>query len=176
MRELIDVHPREMRQFTAQFRDVMYEMPFQVPSDLIFLGRCLAILSGMCTGLDPGFNVFEGVAPFARDLLEEEGGDWIDRILKLLAEGGRSLVSLPGRLDSALADLEAGRLTVTAKADPVLDRSLARLTVAINRLVAAVVFAVLLLVGSLLYVNGEKALGVIALILALLAMLGIARR
>ena len=176
MRELIDIHPREMRQFTAQFRDVMYEMPFQVPSDLIFLGRCLGILSGMCTGLDPAFNVFEGIAPFARGLLEEEGGDWLDRILKWLAESGRTLVSLPGRLDSALADLEAGRLTVTTKADPALDRSLARLTRAINSLVAAVVFAVLLLVGALLYLNGEQALAAIALILALLAMLGILRR
>jgi len=176
MRELTAIHPREMRQFTAQFRDVMYEMPFQVPADLIFLGRCLGILSGMCTGLDPAFNVFEGIAPFARGLLEEEGGDWLDRILKWLAESGRTLVSLPGRLDSALADLEAGRLTVTTKADPALDRSLARLTRAINSLVAAVVFAVLLLVGALLYLNGEQALAAIALILALLAMLGILRR
>jgi predicted unusual protein kinase regulating ubiquinone biosynthesis (AarF/ABC1/UbiB family) len=63
MRELIEIKPREMRQFSAQFRDVMYEMPFQVPADLIFLGRCLGILSGMCTGLDPAFNRLRGIAP-----------------------------------------------------------------------------------------------------------------
>jgi predicted unusual protein kinase regulating ubiquinone biosynthesis (AarF/ABC1/UbiB family) len=176
MRELIDIHPREMRQFTAQFRDVMYEMPFQVPSDLIFLGRCLGILSGMCTGLDPGFNVFEGIAPFARGLLEDEGGDWLDRILEWLAESGRMLVSLPGRLDSALADLEAGRLTVMARADPSLDRSLTRLTRAINSLAAAVMFAVPLLVGALLYINGQQALAAFALSLAMFAGLAILRR
>jgi predicted unusual protein kinase regulating ubiquinone biosynthesis (AarF/ABC1/UbiB family) len=176
MRELIDIKPREMREFTAQFRDVMYDMPFQVPADLIFLGRCLGILSGMCTGLDPAFNVFEGIAPFARGLLEEEGGDWLDQILKWLAEGGKTLLSLPGRLDSALADLEAGRLTVTAKADPALDRSLTRLTRAITSLVAAVVFAVLLLVGALLYINGAEALAAVAGILALVAGLAILRR
>jgi predicted unusual protein kinase regulating ubiquinone biosynthesis (AarF/ABC1/UbiB family) len=176
MRELIDLHPREMRQFTSQFRDVIYEMPFQVPADLIFLGRCLGILSGMCTGLDPAFNVFEGIAPFARALLEEEGGDWLDKILKALAESGRTLVSLPGRLDTVLSDLETGRLTVTARADPALDRSLTRLTRAINSLVAAVVFAVLLLVGALLYVNGAEAMAAVAGILALVAGLAILRR
>jgi predicted unusual protein kinase regulating ubiquinone biosynthesis (AarF/ABC1/UbiB family) len=176
MRDLIDIQPREMRQFSAQFREVMYEMPFQVPADLIFLGRCLGILSGMCTGLDPAFNVFEGIAPFARDLLEEEGGDWLDQILKWLAESGRTLLSLPGRLDSALADLEAGRLTVTARADPALDRSLTRLTRAINSLVAAVVFSVLLLVGALLYINGAQAMAAVAGILALVAGLAILRR
>jgi len=176
MRDLIDIHPREMRQFTAEFRDVIYEMPFQVPADLIFLGRCLGILSGMCTGLDPAFNVFEGIAPFARGLLEEESGDWLDQILKWLAESGRMMLSLPGRLDSALADLEAGRLTVTAKADPALDRSLTRLTRAINNLVAAVAFAVLLLVGALLYINGAEALAAIAGFVALLGGLVILRR
>jgi predicted unusual protein kinase regulating ubiquinone biosynthesis (AarF/ABC1/UbiB family) len=176
MRELTAIHPREMRQFTAQFRDVMYEMPFQVPTDLIFLGRCLGILSGMCTGLDPAFNVFEGIAPFASDLLKEEGGDWLNGILRWLGENGRTLLSLPGRLDSALADLEAGRLTVTAKADPALDRSLTRLTRAINSLVAAVVLAALLLAGALLYINGAQALAAIAAILALVAGLAILRR
>src|SRR3990172_7394598 len=165
-----------MRQFSAQFRDVMYEMPFQVPADLIFLGRCLGILSGMCTGLDPDFNLFEGIAPFANDLLKEEGGDWLGGVLKWLGENGRTLLSLPGRLDSALADLEAGRLTVTAKADPALDRSLTRLTRAINSLVAAVVFAALLLVGALLYINWAQALAAIAGILALVAGLAILRR
>jgi predicted unusual protein kinase regulating ubiquinone biosynthesis (AarF/ABC1/UbiB family) len=173
MRELIDTHPSEMRQFASQFRDVLYEMPFQVPSDLIFLGRCVAILSGMCTGLNPSFNLFAGLEPFARDLLRDEGGDGLDRILDWLIENGRRMASFPARLDEVLSDLEAGRLTITARADPTLARTLAQLTGAVNRLVMAVVFAALLLVGYLLYVNGERGLGAGALILAALAALGI---
>lgn len=170
MRDLIATHPREMRQFAAEFRDVLYEMPFQVPSDLIFLGRCVAILSGMCTGLNPGFNVFEGLAPFARGLLAEEGGDWLDRILDWLVTNGRLLLSVPRRLDAVLADLQTGRMTVTARADPALARSLDRLTLAINRLVAAVVFAVLILVGYLLYLGGQGALGALALVVAVISV------
>jgi predicted unusual protein kinase regulating ubiquinone biosynthesis (AarF/ABC1/UbiB family) len=176
MRELIDMKPGEMRAFAAQFRDVLVEAPFQVPADLIFLGRCLGILSGLCTGLNPGFNVFEGLAPFARGLVEEEAGDWLDRILNWLIENGRRLTALPGRLEAVLADLQAGKLTVTAKADPSLDRSLTRLTRAINGLVAALVFAALLLAGTVLYVNDERALALAALALAAVAALATLRR
>jgi predicted unusual protein kinase regulating ubiquinone biosynthesis (AarF/ABC1/UbiB family) len=176
MRELIDMKPGEMRAFAAQYRDVLVEAPFQVPADLIFLGRCLGILSGLCTGLNPGFNVFEGLAPFARGLVEEEAGDWLDRILNWLIENGRRLTALPGRLEAVLADLQAGKLTVTAKADPSLDRSLTRLTRAINGLVAALVFAALLLAGTVLYVNDERALALAALALAAVAALATLRR
>jgi predicted unusual protein kinase regulating ubiquinone biosynthesis (AarF/ABC1/UbiB family) len=176
MRELVDMHPREMRAFAAQFRDVLYEAPFQVPSDLIFLGRCLGILSGICTGLNPSFNVFEGLAPFARGLVEEEAGDWLDRILNWLVDSGRRMAGLPARLDSTLADLQAGRLTVMAKADPALDRSLTRLTRAINSLVAALVFAVFLLAATLLYLNDERLLAAGALALALAAAVAMVRR
>jgi predicted unusual protein kinase regulating ubiquinone biosynthesis (AarF/ABC1/UbiB family) len=173
MRELVRIHPQEMRQFSQQFRDLMLEMPFQVPRDLIFLGRCVAILSGMCTGLNPEFNLFEGLAPFARQLLAEEGGDWFDRLLGWLAEEGRSLVTLPTRLDSALTRMESGDLVVTARAAPELERSLNNLRRSVDRLVASAVFAALLLAGTLLTINGERSLGAGALVLAALALAGI---
>ncbi len=175
MRELREMHPREMRQFSRQFRDLLYEMPFQVPADLIFLGRCIGILSGMCTSLNPEFNVFEGLTPLARQLMAEEGGDWLEALLQWMEREGRALASLPSRLDSMLAKIERGEMTVIAKAAPELDHSLERLSRAINRLVAALVFVAFLLVGSLLYINAEPVLGAIALALALLAALWVLR-
>jgi len=56
MSELQDIDHREMMAFADEFRDLMYDMPFQIPQNLLLLGRTVAILSGMCTGLDPGFN------------------------------------------------------------------------------------------------------------------------
>jgi predicted unusual protein kinase regulating ubiquinone biosynthesis (AarF/ABC1/UbiB family) len=175
MRELVEVHPREMRQFARQFRDVLYDMPFQVPSDLLFLGRCIAILSGMCTGLNPEFNVFAGMEPFARQLMAEEGGDWLDELLDWLVQQGRGMLSLPGRLEATLAKIERGEMVVTAQAAPDLDHSLARLTGAVNRLAAAVIFAVLLSVGSLFYISGERLVGAIGVVLALLAAIWVLR-
>jgi predicted unusual protein kinase regulating ubiquinone biosynthesis (AarF/ABC1/UbiB family) len=151
VRELVQTHPQEMRQFAREFRDLMYEMPFQVPSDLIFLGRCIAILSGMCTGLDPDFNLFGEIAPYARKMLAEEGGgfnvetalDWVIGQLRILA-------ALPGRLDGLLGRVERGELTVVARAAPELERQLEGMTRAINRLVVAVLIAAAVLAVILL--------------------------
>ena len=57
--ELREISFEEMHEFAIEFRELMYTMPFQIPQDLILLGRALAILSGMCTGLNPGFNVWD---------------------------------------------------------------------------------------------------------------------
>lgn len=170
MRELTTMDHREMHDFAQQFRDILYEMPFQVPTDLIFLGRCVAILSGMCTGLDAEFNLFDQLGPFARQLMQDEEGEWVEVLLKWLTEEAGSLARLPGKLDQALKRLDDGTLTVTARAAPSLEYRLARLTRALDRLVWAVVFGALLLVGALLYSSSEHVLGGISLGLALLTL------
>lgn len=171
MTELTQMDRREMHQFAHQFRDLIYEMPFQVPTDLIFLGRCVAILSGMCTGLDPQFNLFEGLAPFARRLIADEQGEWLEELLRWLVSQGRLLGRLPERLDQALGRIERGDLTVTARASADLELRLRRLSRSLDRLVGAVVFAALLLVGALLYTNGDRMLGEIGLGLAIISLL-----
>ncbi len=171
MTELTHMDRRAMRQFAHQFRDLIYEMPFQVPTDLIFLGRCVAILSGMCTGLNPEFNLFEGLAPFARRLMSDEQGAWVEELLRWLVSEGRVLGRLPERLDQALGKIERGDLAVTAHASANLELRLRHLSRSINRLVGAVVFAALLLVGALLYTNGDQLLGGLGLGLAILSLL-----
>jgi predicted unusual protein kinase regulating ubiquinone biosynthesis (AarF/ABC1/UbiB family) len=168
MRELIRTHPQDMRQFAKEFRDVMYEMPFQVPEDMIFLGRCVAILSGMCTGLDPEFNLFEGLQPFAEQLLAEEGGDWLGEIFGLLAEQAKALSTLPTRLDTTLGKIERGEVLVTVKVTPDLERQLKILTRSVDRVVGAIIFAALSLVGSLLFISGERLMGAVAIGIAVL--------
>jgi predicted unusual protein kinase regulating ubiquinone biosynthesis (AarF/ABC1/UbiB family) len=170
MRDLIRTHPEEMRRFADEFRDLLYEMPFQLPADLLFLGRCVSILSGMCTGLHPDFNVFEGLLPFAEQLLADEGGTWLPELLKVLVEQGRALVSLPTKLDGVLGRMERGDLTIIARAAPDLKNQLKLLTLAIQRLVGAGVFAALLIAGSLLYTNENLLEGGISFGLALLAL------
>jgi predicted unusual protein kinase regulating ubiquinone biosynthesis (AarF/ABC1/UbiB family) len=170
MRELVRTHPQEMRQFAKEFRDVMYEMPFQVPEDMIFLGRCVSILSGMCTGLNPEFNVFEDLQPFAEQLLAEEGGDWLNEIFALLIEQARVLSTLPTRVDSTLGKLERGEVTVTMKVTPDLERQLTTLTRSVDRVFGAIIFATLALIGSVLFISGERVVGAVALGSALILL------
>lgn len=175
MRELISSHPQQMRKFAREFRDILYDMPFQVPENLIYLGRCVAILSGMCTGLDPEFNLFEGIKPFAEQLIGDEGGDWLKVLLDVLIEQVKALATLPTRIDSTLAKINRGELLVTARAAPDLRKDIYKLTRTINRLVGAVVFAALLLAGSLLYVTGDRTLGGVGFGLALLSLIWVLR-
>ena len=153
MAALSQIDMREMRAFAGEFRELMYAAPFQVPEDLILLGRTVAILSGMCTGLNPQFNVWNGLTPFAQKLITDEAGGaglnfW-------LAEGGkllRTAVALPGQVEKVLARIERGDLAVVA---PRLEQRVTRLERALRRLVAAVVFAALLLGGVQLGVAGQ---------------------
>ena len=58
MTELSEISFEEMHEFSKEFREIIYEMPFQVPQNIIFLARCVSILSGICTGLDARFNLW----------------------------------------------------------------------------------------------------------------------
>ena len=152
MNELRKVDHREMRQFGMQFRELMYEMPFQLPHNLLLLGRTVAILSGMSTGLDPNFNLWSQLAPYAQKLVTEEGLSnwdvWLDEIGNLFKE----LIALPGQTSNVLTRLERGDLNVNV---PQVNRQIYHLEGAVNRLVGSIVFAAFLFGGVLLYQSGD---------------------
>jgi predicted unusual protein kinase regulating ubiquinone biosynthesis (AarF/ABC1/UbiB family) len=168
MSDLRKINRSEMRQFANQFRDLMYEMPFQLPHNLLLLGRTVAILSGMCTGLDPNFNMWEEIAPYAQQLVAEEVGSnweaWLDGIGDLVKE----LLALPAQTSRLLTRLERGGFNVNI---PQVNRHISYLEAALNRLAGALIFAVLLLSGVLLRNGGDILLGEIFWGLSLLALL-----
>jgi predicted unusual protein kinase regulating ubiquinone biosynthesis (AarF/ABC1/UbiB family) len=156
MSELRQVDHGEMRQFALQFRELMYEMPFQLPHDLLLLGRTIAILSGICTGLNPDFNVWTQLAPYARKLIADEGGSnwqlWLDQIGELV----KQLVALPGQASRVLTRLERGELTLNM---PQVNRQIYHLEGAVNRLVGSLIFSAFLLGGVLLVRAGDVLIG-----------------
>jgi predicted unusual protein kinase regulating ubiquinone biosynthesis (AarF/ABC1/UbiB family) len=151
MSELRRVDHTEMREFAHQFRDLMYEMPFQIPHDLLLLGRTIAILSGMCTGLDPDFNVWTRIAPYAQKLVTEEVGPgwqvWLDQAGEVV----KQLVALPGQFSRLLDRLERGELGVDI---PQIDQQIFYVEAAINRLLGGLIFAMFLFGGVLLVDRG----------------------
>jgi len=154
MSELRSMHRDEMHKFAAEFRELLYDMPFQVPQNLILAGRCVAILSGMCTGLDSEFNVWEGLTPVAQKLMAEEAKagweGWLDEALRWL----RTLWALPRQIESLAGRIERGELEMRA---PELERRVARLESAMRKTAGAVVFAALLAGGVQLYLGGALA-------------------
>jgi predicted unusual protein kinase regulating ubiquinone biosynthesis (AarF/ABC1/UbiB family) len=102
MDELRQLSPEEMFRFADRFRDLMYNMPFQLPQNLLMLGRTVAILSGMCTGLDKDFNLWNQLAPYATKLVSQEVGSnwrvWLDEAGNILKE----LIAIPTKMGRVL--------------------------------------------------------------------------
>ncbi len=155
MGELRNVDHRQMHQFAMQFRELMFEMPFQLPHNLLLLGRTVAILSGMCTGLDPNFNVWTQLAPYAQKMVMEEGISnweiWLDEIGELI----KQLIALPSQTGRVLTRLERGELVVNT---PQVNRQIYHLEGAVNRLTGSILFAAFFFGGVLLYQGGTLTL------------------
>jgi len=168
MAELKDIDHRELMEFGHEFRDLMYEMPFQIPQDLLLLGRTVAILSGMCTGLDPGFNVWESVRPFAEDLVKSEVTGtwelWWGEIETLLL----SLIAMPQRMDTLLGQMERGELQVQA---PKLQGQLEGIEKNLQGLTGAILFTALFIGGMQLVLAGFSLPGFVLLGSALIPLL-----
>ena len=154
MSELRKTNPDEIRKFAHQYRDLIFSMPFQVPNDLIMLARTVAILSGMCTGLDPDFNLWNQLSPYARKLIEKEAtkgiNDWLEELGSLL----QNLVALPSQASRVFSQAERGDLIVQS---PQVVREVHALTRSVDRLTGGIIFLGLLLGGVMLY-NAENIL------------------
>jgi predicted unusual protein kinase regulating ubiquinone biosynthesis (AarF/ABC1/UbiB family) len=168
MSELRSVNHREMHQFTMQFRELMYKMPFQLPHNLLLLGRTVAILSGMCTGLDPGFNPWNQLAPYAQKLVQEAGVSnwevWLDEIGELV----KQLIALPSQVGRVLTRLERGEISVSV---PEMNRHMYYLESAVNRLTGSIMFAAFFFGGIILYQRGTLILAYIFWALSVVTVL-----
>ena len=147
MDELRTIDPAEMMRFGLQFRELILELPFQLPENLLLLGRSIGILSGICTGLDPDFNIWEKITPYASKLLADEGGSATQTLVAEASRIGRVALSLPGRADRVLTMAERGELAV---ATPLLNLQVRRLERTVRRTHGILVFAALLLAGAVL--------------------------
>lgn len=153
--ELQDITPQEVRQYAMEFRQLIYTMPFQVPEDLILLGRTVGILAGMCTGLHPDFNLWSELAPYTQRLIAEEAAGR-PALLEALEVLARRLLGYPRRVGLLLEKMEKGELAVQV---PQLAEKVSRLEWALNRAAWAIVFAALLLGGVQLLLAGQFAAG-----------------
>ena len=150
MNELRSIQHSDMMKFGLQFRELMISMPFQVPENLLLLGRTIGILSGICTGLNADFNLWLQLAPYAKKLTEGEGGSTFDTFLNEAGELLKTLIAIPGRAERVLGRIERGQLSVEA---PLVNLQISYLERSLNRLTGGIVFLGLLIAGAILYDN-----------------------
>lgn len=168
MSELTAVSYQEMKELTDEFRDLIYEMPFQVPQNVIFLGRCVGILSGMCTGMDPQFNLWDHLAPYARKILAEEASKVQENWLAEAGKLARTLLAMPHRVDQVLLKLEQGEVIVRV---PEIDRHIRHLERIMRDIIFMVIFASFFLGAIQLYLGEHSNLAIISLAGAFISLI-----
>lgn len=170
MSELASISMQEVHKFALEFRELMFEMPFQVPQNMIFLGRAVGILSGMCTGLDNDFNLWMHLAPYAEKLVAKElaasRGTWFAELEKLV----RLLFVLPRKMETTLTRLERGEVTLR---DPDLSRQVHHLESAVRQMAGALLCGAFILGAVQLYLGGQIILAGVAACAAALSMIGV---
>ncbi len=170
MDELNNISMDEIHDFADEFRDILFNMPFQLPQDLIFLGRAIGILSGMCAGLDPKINVFQHLGPFSQKIISEEATHDLGYWLKEAGELARKLVTLPIRTDALISKLERGEINVR---DPQLSDSVRKLEKTVSRASGGIVFAAFLLASIQLSLAGQEVISWIFRVAAFIAFIWI---
>ncbi|GAA1055029.1 ABC transporter [Agromyces luteolus] len=145
--ELAQVDERELRKFAIEFGEVMRTLPFQLPENFLLIIRAMSLTSGMCSSLDPEFNIWDAVEPYAAQLLRDERGNLVQALGKEALSVAGTAWRLPGRLDKVVDRIEQGRLVANS---PKIEQRMSRLERTAGRIVSAVIFVGLFLGGILL--------------------------
>ena len=145
--ELQEVDPREFRAFALEFGDLVRSLPFQLPENFLLLVRAMSLTSGMCSSLEPTFNIWDAVEPYSTKLIRAEGGNLLQQVGKQAVSVAGLIARLPQRLDTLTTRIEAGEISVQS---PRLERRMSGLARTGRLLISAIVFAALLIGGILL--------------------------
>ncbi len=165
--ELREVDPREFRAFAVQFQDVVRSLPIQLPENFLLIIRAMSLTSGVCSALDPTFNLWDSVEPYAGQLIRDERGNVVQDLGKQALETAGVIVRLPKRLDALLTQIDNGTIAV---ASPRLERRVARLERTARRVVSALLFGALLIAGAVLHAD-DVVLGTVLMVASVIPLL-----
>jgi predicted unusual protein kinase regulating ubiquinone biosynthesis (AarF/ABC1/UbiB family) len=159
-RNLLDLarpDPKEVAELSREFRDLLFEMPFQIPQDFIYLGRALGMLSGLISKLDPQINPWYRIEQYGMELLRSQNGRHLrDLSLGTALEVLRPYLETPARIQRLLEAAEKGQLRVQMKGDRETVRTQERLERRLNQLGWSIVTAAGLLSATMIYLERRR--------------------
>ena len=155
--QLRKVDQREFRDFGHEFGAVVRSLPFQLPENFLLVIRSMSLTSGVCSALDPEFNIWDAIEPYATGLLRKESGNLVLSAAREVLSAAGVVVRLPGRIDQLITRIDEGMVTV---ATPAIDRRLSRLERLARRAVGSVLFAGFL-IGGILLIPATAPLGIV---------------
>ncbi len=138
-------------------KDVIYNLPFQLPQDMLYLGRALSLVSGLATTIEPDINLFASLQPFARMMLdrEQQKSDWVGDMQHELRELAQILVTLPRNMDSYYKSANRGELKTRTDFSR-LERTMRRVEHSNDRLTGGMLATGLFLGGVQLRAQGRE--------------------
>jgi predicted unusual protein kinase regulating ubiquinone biosynthesis (AarF/ABC1/UbiB family) len=152
--DITNVGFNEMYKFSVQFKDLLSSLPFQVPQNVLYLGRAANILSGMMVALDPAFNPWQALLPFANGLAGATTAPTLQDIGNEIVKFARQTLQLPNQADAFLSRALNGQMEFRAQLNAASTEDLRRIEISVTRLTWAIVFVATLICGTLLAVNG----------------------
>ena len=159
-RNLLDLaqpDPKEIEAIGREFRDVLYDFPFQIPQDFIYLGRALGMISGLVSRLDPQINPWRQIERYGELLIRGQSLQQLrDKRLVGLLELLRPYLETPARVQRLLEEAEKGRLRVQLKSDRDTVRQQERLEKRIGQLAWSIVSAAGVLSATLVYLERRR--------------------
>ena len=174
MTEIRDMDFKDMQALGKQFNELLYDMPFYVPQDFLYLGRTLSILSGMATSLDPDYNIWQEVQRFwnvlVRDSVISTGADAGSIQTMLTQQGAQALLNVGQTLirravnpaGEIVERIEKGDLRFPVELSAQTQRQMGRIELQERKTTRAVLAGSVLVCATLLYVNGNAVMSAIA--------------
>ncbi len=147
-RQMQGIVKSDVRDLMQEYRDVIYDAPFQFQADMLFAGRAVAILSGIATSLDATFDPWQEIIPFAERLaardLQLNWREWLNKFVSL----GQAIYRLPKSVDAVFTEAQRGNLTIKTSFTPETRSLFVRLERSISKL-SWTIASVGLLIGGI---------------------------
>tara|TARA_B100000614_G_scaffold58674_1_gene51886 strand:+ start:12652 stop:14319 length:1668 start_codon:yes stop_codon:yes gene_type:complete len=161
--------PNIMEKLSGDLYELVYETPFQLPVDLIFVMRALSTFEGVGRILDPEFNLVSVTKPYLISLMSSNNqspNDLINQLGRQVGEIGSKAVGIPKRIDDSLERLEQGDLQLQIRMGE-SDRQFKRMFTAQKSLGHSILIGSLSITSALLVSNSKSNIAILPLIFAL---------
>ena len=161
--------PNIIEKLSGDLYELVYETPFQLPVDLIFVMRALSTFEGVGRMLDPGFNLISVTKPYLIELMTSNNqttNDFINQFGRQVGELGSKAVGIPKRIDESLERLEQGDLQLQIRMGE-SDRQFKKMFTAQKTLGHSILIGSLSIASALLVTSKQNNFALLPLIFAM---------
>ncbi|MDC2974729.1 AarF/ABC1/UbiB kinase family protein [Prochlorococcus sp. AH-736-K09] len=161
--------PNIIEKLSGDLYELVYETPFQLPVDLIFVMRALSTYEGVGRMLDPGFNLVSVTKPYLIELMTSNNqtpNDLFNQFGRQVGELGSKAVGIPKRIDESLERLEQGDLQLQIRMGE-SDRQFKKMFTAQKTLGHSILIGSLSIASALLVTNKQNNIALLPLFFAM---------